>query len=108
MFKFTDQNHGEDQVFADKVVAKYRSAGKQDFARSCLLFSTTSTSRGRIRSRLCLQKTHLAHSFFQIFGAEGASARAPAANYANEKTPEDDPGPWLHSDVAPVTEPATH
>ena len=30
------QRHGEDQIFADVAVAKFRSAGKQDFARSCL------------------------------------------------------------------------
>jgi glycosyltransferase involved in cell wall biosynthesis len=34
---FPDQNHGEDQVFADTVVANgnFKSTGKQDFERSC-------------------------------------------------------------------------
>jgi glycosyltransferase involved in cell wall biosynthesis len=34
--QFPDQSHGEDQVFADNAVAKFKSAGKQDFACSCL------------------------------------------------------------------------
>jgi glycosyltransferase involved in cell wall biosynthesis len=42
---FPDQNHGEDQVFADNAVAKFKSAGKQDFACSCLhIIHTTNTS----------------------------------------------------------------
>jgi len=34
--RFPNQDHDEDQIFADDVVASFRSAGKQDFARSCL------------------------------------------------------------------------
>jgi glycosyltransferase involved in cell wall biosynthesis len=31
-----NKDHGEDHIFADKVVAQFKSAGKQDFACSCL------------------------------------------------------------------------
>jgi hypothetical protein len=44
-FHFPDQDHGEDQQFADAVVAKFKSAGKQDFDRSCLhIIHTSNTS----------------------------------------------------------------
>jgi glycosyltransferase involved in cell wall biosynthesis len=33
---FPNQDRDEDQIFADAVVASFRSAGKQDFTRSCL------------------------------------------------------------------------
>jgi glycosyltransferase involved in cell wall biosynthesis len=42
---FPDQNHGEDQIFADTAVAHFKSAGKQDFAYSCLhVIHTTNIS----------------------------------------------------------------
>lgn len=40
--RFPDQGHGEDQIFADKAVAKFKTAGKQDFACSCLHIIHTS------------------------------------------------------------------
>jgi glycosyltransferase involved in cell wall biosynthesis len=43
--RFPDRNHGEDQVFADTVIARFKSAGKQDFAGSCLhVIHTTNSS----------------------------------------------------------------
>lgn len=35
-FAFDDRDWGEDHVFADKVIAKYKSAGRQDLTYSCL------------------------------------------------------------------------
>jgi|SRR5580700_603647 glycosyltransferase involved in cell wall biosynthesis len=43
--QFPDQNHGEDQKFADAVVARFKSDGKQDFDRTCLhIIHTSNTS----------------------------------------------------------------
>lgn len=41
---FPDQAKGEDRVFADAAVAKFKSAGKQDFACSCLHIIHTSNA----------------------------------------------------------------
>jgi len=62
-FNFPDQNHGEDQVFADKVVAKYRSAGKQDFARSSLHVLHDTNISWAYPQQIMSAKDHLAQFF---------------------------------------------
>lgn len=43
--RFPDENHGEDQIFANEAVARFRSDGKQDFGCSCLhILHTTNIS----------------------------------------------------------------
>jgi glycosyltransferase involved in cell wall biosynthesis len=34
--RFPDQDHGEDAIFANNAVARFKSAGKQDFTASCI------------------------------------------------------------------------
>jgi hypothetical protein len=34
--RFPNQNRGEDQIFANTAVARFKASGKQDFACSCI------------------------------------------------------------------------
>jgi hypothetical protein len=59
---FPDRNHGEDQVFADAVVAHFKSAGKQDFACSCVHVIHTNNSSSTYPQQL-LPKDQLRQLF---------------------------------------------